>query len=86
MTHNLFLRKFVWKVRSTGQKGKKDSKYPEYRTKKLKPHPQWPQPSLSLSLTTKQFPADGKADYPWSADFPYFYFAFDLHVPHWPVL
>jgi hypothetical protein len=70
MTHNLFLRNCLWRVMSTCQKGRKDSEYPGYRTKKLIPTHSGPKHLLSLSLTTKQFPADAKADYPWWADFP----------------
>jgi hypothetical protein len=69
MTHNLFLRKCLWRVMSTGQKGRKDPEYPGYRTKNLIPTHSCPKHLLSLSLTTKKFPANAKADCPWWADF-----------------
>jgi hypothetical protein len=67
--------------------GQKGSQIPWVECKKglLLTHSS-PNHLLSLSLTTKQFPADAKADYPWWADFPYSLFTFDLHTPHWPVL
>jgi hypothetical protein len=51
--------------------GQKRSRIPWVETKKgLVPTHSSPKHLLSLSLTTKQFPADAKADYPWWAGFP----------------